>query len=313
MTKIFIDGSQGTTGLKIFERFENRGDIELLKIDDDKRKDAKERARLINESDVTFLCLPDAASIEAVSLVENDNVKILDTSTAHRTNSDWAYGFAELDDSFREKIKTYNRIAVPGCYASGFNSIVYPLVKHGVISPDYPLTCYAMSGYTGAGKKGIAQYEDENRDGELDSPRQYALTQQHKHLKEMAAVSGLKRTPFFAPHICDYPRGMVVSIPLFSDMLNKNYSMADLQKLFAEHYGGKEFVKVRELGYSETMLGANNFAGRDDMEIEINGNDERILITSRFDNLGKGASGAAIQCMNIALGLDEKTGLNLGE
>ncbi|MBQ8078145.1 MAG: N-acetyl-gamma-glutamyl-phosphate reductase [Eubacterium sp.] len=313
MTKIFIDGSQGTTGLKIFERFENRSDIELLKIDSDKRKDAKERAKLINESDITFLCLPDAASIEAVSLVENDNVKIIDTSTAHRTSNGWAYGFAELDSCFKENIKYGSRIAVPGCYASGFNSIVYPIIKHGIISADYPLTCYAMSGYTGAGKKGIAQYEDETRDTELDSPRQYALTQQHKHLKEMKAISGLSRIPFFAPHICDYPQGMVVSIPLFADMLNKKMSMADLQQMFAQHYDGKAFVKVRELGYSENMIGSNNFAGRDDMEIEINGNDDRILITSRFDNLGKGSSGAAIQCMNIALGIDEATGLNLGE
>ena len=313
MTKIFIDGSQGTTGLKIFERFENRSGIELLKIDSDKRKDARERARLINESDITFLCLPDDASREAVSLVENNNVKIIDTSTAHRTNAEWAYGFPELDDSFRSKVETSKRIAVPGCYASGFNSIVYPLVKHGVISPDYPITCYAMSGYTGAGKKGIAQYEDENRDGELDSPRQYALTQEHKHLKEMKAISELDRVPFFAPHICDYPCGMVVSIPLFADLMKTKMTKAGLQEIFAKHYDGKDFVKVRKLGYSENMIGANNFAGRDDMEIEINGNDERILITSRFDNLGKGASGAAIQCMNIALGLDEKTGLNLGE
>ena len=170
-----------------------------------------------------------------------------------------------------------------------------------------------MSGYTGAGKKGIAQYEDETRDTELDSPRQYALTQQHKHLKEMKEISGLSRIPFFATHICDYPQGMVVSIPLFADMLNKKMSMADLQQMFAQHYDGEAFVKVRELGYSENMIGSNNFAGRDDMEIEINGNDDRILITSRFDNLGKGASGAAIQCMNIALGIDEATGLNLGE
>ncbi|MBE6720096.1 MAG: N-acetyl-gamma-glutamyl-phosphate reductase [Ruminococcaceae bacterium] len=313
MTKIFIDGSQGTTGLKIFERFKNRSDIELLKIDSDKRKDLAERARLINESDITFLCLPDAASIEAVSLVTNDDAKIIDTSTAHRTEDGWAYGFPELDASFEEKIKTYNRIAVPGCYASGFNSIVYPLVKHGIIAADYPVTCYAMSGYTGAGKKGIAQYEDNNRDDELDSPRQYALTQQHKHLKEMNAISGLERVPFFAPHICDYPCGMVVSVPLFADLMKTRVSKGELQQIFAEHYAGKEFVKVRECGYNENMIGSNNFAGRDDMEIEINGNDDRILVTSRFDNLGKGASGAAIECMNIALGLDAKTGLNLGD
>ena len=239
-------------------------------------------------------------------------MKIIDTSTAHRTSPEWAYGFPELERSFREKIKSSGRIAVPGCYASGFNSIVYPLIRHGIISPDYPVTCYAMSGYTGAGKKGIAQYEGE-RPEELDSPRQYALTQNHKRLKEITAVPGLERIPFFAPHICDYPCGMIVSVPLFADMLEKNCTPSDLREIFAEHYEGEPFVKVRPLGYSETMLGANNFAGRDDMEIEINGNEERILITSRFDNLGKGASGAAIQCMNIAMGIDERTGLNLGD
>lgn len=313
MTKVFIDGSQGTTGLKIFKRFENREDIELLTIDVDKRKDIKERARMINASDITFLCLPDAASIEAVSLVENDKVKIIDTSTAHRTSPDWAYGFAELDSGFRDKIKTSNRIAVPGCYASGFNSIVYPLIASGVMPKDYPLTCYAMSGYTGAGKNGIAQYEDTGRDDELSSPRQYALSQEHKHLKEMKAISQLERVPFFAPHICDYPCGMVVSIPIFTDMLSRKMTKADIRELFARHYNGEPFVKVRELGYTTGMIGANKFASRDDMEIEINGNDDRVLITSRFDNLGKGASGAAIQCMNIAMGIDEKTGLNIGE
>lgn len=313
MKKVFIDGSQGTTGLKIFKRFEGRDDIELLKIDEDKRKDINERAKMINKSDITFLCLPDAASIEAVKLVDNDNVKIIDTSTAHRTNAQWAYGFAELDNSFREKIKNSNRIAVPGCYASGFISIIYPLIKSGIMPKDYPVTCYAMSGYTGAGKKGIAQYEDVEREIELESPRQYALTQEHKHLKEMKEITGLERVPFFAPHICNYPCGMVVSVPIFTNMLNKKVNKKDIQQIFAEHYKNESFVKVRELGYSDSMIGSNNFDGRDDMEIEVNGNDDRILITSRFDNLGKGASGAAIQCLNIALGIDEKTGLNLGD
>lgn len=313
MKKIFIDGKDGTTGLKIYNRFENRNDIELILIDPEKRKDANERARMINESDITFLCLPDAASIEAVSLVENDNVKIIDTSTAHRTLSDWAYGFAELSEDHREKIATSNRIAVPGCYASGFNSIVYPLVANGLIDNDYDLVCFALSGYSGAGKKGIAQYEDENRDSELDSPRLYALTQQHKHLKEMKAISGLAKEPIFSPMICDYPQGMVVTIPLYTSRMNKKYSKSDIQKMFSEHYASSNIVKVRELGYTEGMIGSNNFANRDDMEIEINGNEDRILITSRFDNLGKGASGAAIQCLNIALGIDEETGLNIGE
>lgn len=313
MKKIFIDGKDGTTGLKIFERFELRNDIELLLIDPEKRKDASERARLINESDITFLCLPDAASIEAVSLVENENVKIIDTSTAHRTLDGWAYGFAELSESHRRGIEQSNRIAVPGCYASGFNSIVYPLVKSGFISPDYDIVCFALSGYTGAGKKGIAQYETDERDEELDSPRLYALTQEHKHLKEMQAVSGLSKKPIFSPMICDYPQGMVVTIPLYTDKMNKKYTAKDIYEMFGEHYNGSQIVKVRELGYTKSMIGSNNFAGRDDMEIEINGNDDRILITSRFDNLGKGASGAAIQCLNIAMGIDEKTGLNIGE
>lgn len=313
MKKVFIDGKDGTTGLKIFKRFENRNDIELLLIDSDKRKDAKERARLINESDITFLCLPDAASIEAVSLVENDNTKIIDTSTAHRTLSDWAYGFAELSREHREKIESSNRIAVPGCYASGFNSIVYPLVHSGFIDKDYDIVCYALSGYTGAGKKGIAQYEDSSRDAELDSPRLYALTQEHKHLKEMKAISGLSKKPIFSPIICDYPQGMVVSVPLYTDRMSKKYTIQDIYEMFAEHYGNSDIVKVRRPGYTQGMIGSNRFANRDDMEIEINGNEDRILITSRFDNLGKGASGAAIQCMNIAMGIDEKTGLNIGE
>lgn len=313
MKKVFIDGKEGTTGLKIFERFENRSDIELLLIDSDKRKDAAERAKLINESDITFLCLPDQAAVEAVSLVKNDKTKIIDASTAHRTLDGWAYGFPELSDDFRRRIRESNRIAVPGCYASGFNSIVYPLIKSGFIDRDYDIVCYALSGYTGAGKKGIAQYEDENRDTELDSPRLYALTQEHKHLKEMKAISGLSKFPIFSPVICDYPRGMVVCIALYTDRMNKKYTVDDIYEMMSAHYEGSPIVKVRRPGYTTGMIGSNNFAQRDDMEIEINGNADRILITSRFDNLGKGASGAAIQCMNIATGIDETTGLNIGE
>lgn len=313
MKKVFIDGKEGTTGLKIFERFENRRDIELLLIDSDKRKDAAERAKLINESDITFLCLPDQAAVEAVSLVKNDKTKIIDASTAHRTLDGWAYGFPELGDDFRRRIRESNRIAVPGCYASGFNSIVYPLIKSGFIDRDYDIVCYALSGYTGAGKKGIAQYEDENRDTELDSPRLYALTQEHKHLKEMKAISGLSKFPIFSPVICDYPRGMVVCIALYTDRMNKKYTVDDIYEMMSAHYEGSPIVKVRRPGYTTGMIGSNNFAQRDDMEIKINGNADRILITSRFDNLGKGASGAAIQCMNIATGIDETTGLNIGE
>lgn len=315
MTKVFIDGQAGTTGLRIKDRLLKRDDIELLIIDEDKRKDTNEIKKFINESDITFLCLPDNAAIEAVSLLDKDNnkTKIIDASTAHRTNPLWAYGFPELSEEFRRRIQTNQLIANPGCYASGFNSIVAPLVAHGVISNDYPLTCFAVSGYSGAGNKAIAQYEDPNRDTELDSPRQYALTQNHKHLKEMVAVSGLMNTPIFSPMICDYKCGMVVSIPLFTNMMNKKYSLSDIRDILAEHYEGKKIVKVRPIGFTEGMIGANNFYGRDDMEIEVNGNDDRIVITSRFDNLGKGASGAAIQCMNLSLGIDEYKSLVIGE
>ena len=313
MINVFINGQAGTTGLRIRERLQKRADVNLLIIDEDKRKDSSEIKKFINKSDVTFLCLPDEAAREAVSLLQNGNTKIIDASTAHRTLPDWAYGFPELSGELREKIKTNQLIAVPGCYASGFNSIVAPLVKHGIIDDNYPLTCFAVSGYSGGGNKAILQYENEERDIELDSPRQYALNQNHKHLKEMVAISALKRTPVFCPMICDYKCGMVVSIPLFIDMLNKNITADDIRNTLQEHYCGSEFVKVRDKGYTENMIGANNFSGRDDMEIEVNGNDERIVITSRFDNLGKGASGAAIQCMNLAMGIDEKTGLIIGD
>ncbi|MDE6659304.1 MAG: N-acetyl-gamma-glutamyl-phosphate reductase [Eubacterium sp.] len=315
MTKVFIDGQAGTTGLRIKDRLLKRDDIELLIIDEDKRKDTNEIKKFINASDITFLCLPDAAAIEAVSLLDKDNnkTKIIDASTAHRTNPNWAYGFPELSEEFKRRIQTNQLIANPGCYASGFNSIVAPLVANGVISADYPLTCFAVSGYSGAGNKAIAQYEDLNRDVELDSPRLYALTQSHKHLKEMVAISGLDNTPIFSPMICDYKCGMVVSIPLFTNMMNKKYSLNDVRDILAEHYEGKKAVKVRPVGYTENMIGANNFYGRDDMEIEVNGNDDRIVITSRFDNLGKGASGAAIQCMNLSLGIDEHKSLVIGE
>lgn len=315
MIKVFIDGQAGTTGLRIKDRLLKRDDIELLVIDESKRKDTEEIRKFINESDVTFLCLPDDAAREAVTLLDRDNrhTKIIDASTAHRTLPEWAYGFPELSDELKNKIKTNRLIANPGCYASGFNSIAAPLIQHGVIAPDYPITCFAVSGYSGAGNKAIEQYENPERDSELDSPRQYALTQNHKHLKEMAAISKLERLPVFSPMICDYKCGMVVSIPLFTDMLAKKLTVNDVREILAEHYSGKKTVKVRPEGYTENMIGANNFSGRDDMEIEINGNKERFVITSCFDNLGKGASGAAIQCMNLSMGIEETKSLVLGE
>lgn len=309
MAKVYIDGQEGTTGLKIIERFEGRTDIELLRIDEEKRKDTEERRRLINESDFTFLCLPDAAAVEAVSLA-GDKVRIIDASTAHRTNPDWAYGFPELSGEFREKIAGSARVAVPGCYASGFNAMVYPLVSRGVMPADYPVSVHAVSGYSGAGKKGIAQYEDANRDPELDSPRQYALTQAHKHLPEMQKISGLAYAPVFDPIICDFFSGMAVTLPMHSRLLTKRYSPKDIREILAEHYSGSVFVEVMPESEPESgFIGANNISGTNKLQLFVSGNDERMTVCARLDNLGKGASGAAVQCLNIMMGIDETTGL----
>ncbi|MGN0601199.1 MAG: N-acetyl-gamma-glutamyl-phosphate reductase [Oscillospiraceae bacterium] len=308
-TKVFIDGKEGTTGLQIYDKFENRDDIEILNIDDDKRKDLSERKRLINESDITFLCLPDSAAIESVSLCENPNTRIIDASTAHRTNPQWVYGFPELSAEQKEKIAKAKRVANPGCYASGFISLVYPLVKSGVLPEDYPLTCHAVSGYSGGGKKMIAAMESKNKTKEMYSPRQYALSQAHKHLPEMQYVCGLKYKPMFNPIVDDYYNGMVVSVPLISRALTKKYTPADIHEILSQHYSGQKYVKVMELGGKDTLpdgfISANALADTNDMQIFVFGNDEQILLCSRFDNLGKGASGAAIQNMNIMLGKPE--------
>ena len=311
--KIFIDGKEGTTGLKIYERFAGRSDIEILQIDDEKRKDPAEKAKMINASDFTFLCLPDAASIESVALCTNPKTRIIDASTAHRTNPDWAYGFPELDKSFREKIISSNRVAVPGCYASGFVAIAYPLVKAGILPRDYPVVVHAVSGYSGAGKKAIAQYEAADRDKSLDSPRLYALTQSHTHLPEMKKIPGLDFEPVFNPYVCDYFQGMTVTVGLHSRLLSKKVSAKDIWQMFASHYDGCNFVKVAgfmgEGTLTEQFIPANTLAGTNEMQVFVYGNDERIDITTRFDNLGKGASGAAVQCLNIMMGIDETTGL----
>ena len=307
MFKVFIDGSAGTTGLRIREMLERRTDVSLIALPESLRKDADARKEAINASDVTFLCLPDDAAREAVTLVENPHTVVIDASTAHRTAEGWAYGFPELSAEHRAAIAHGKRIANPGCYASGFIALVYPLVEAGVVAPDYPFVCHAVSGYSGAGKKGIAEYEAENRSPLLDTPRLYALTLSHKHLPEMRAVCGLTRTPVFNPYICDYECGMTVNVPLFSDLLNKRMGAADVKKLLAEHYAGSAFLSVgeEESGY----ISANTLNHTNRMQLLVNGNEERILLTARFDNLGKGASGAAIQNMNVALGLDERISL----
>ena len=303
MIKVFIDGSAGTTGLRIREMLGKREDISLIALPEQLRKDVAARRDAINGADAVFLCLPDDAAREAVGLVENKNTVVIDASTAHRTSPGWAYGFPELSASHRAAIVNGKRIANPGCYASGFLALVYPLVAAGVLPKGYPLVCHAVSGYSGAGKKGIAEYEAENRPESYDTPRLYALTLSHKHLPEMQAVCGLTRTPVFNPYVCDYYCGMTVNVPLFSDLLAGKVSVADVKELLRAHYAGAHFVTVGEepSGY----ISANTLSGTNRMELLVNGNEDRILLTARFDNLGKGASGAAIQNMNLALGLDE--------
>lgn len=307
MTKVYIDGSAGTTGLRIHERLAGRSDLEFLDIPKELRKDNEARAERMNQSDITFFCLPDAAAVEAESLVTNPDVCIIDTSTAHRTMPGWCYGFPELSTAHRTAIQTAKRISVPGCHASGFNALVYPLMAGGIVSADYPFVCYSVTGYSGGGKSMIAAYEEPDRDSELASPRQYGVTQSHKHLKEMKAVPELMREPIFAPIVDDYYSGMVVSVPLYGHLLAKPQTVASLKEYFTQYYAGQPLIAVAQ--EVPSFISANSFSGRDTMEILVGGNDERILLAARFDNLGKGASGAAIQCMNLVLGLDETAGL----
>lgn len=307
MIKVFIDGKAGTTGLQIYERLSARDDVSIVSLSEQLRKDVSARKEAINAADVVFLCLPDDAAREAVSLVENPSLIVIDASTAHRTEEGWAYGFAELSAAHRQAIRTSKCIANPGCYASGFISLVYPLVSAGVVQRDYPFVCHAVSGYSGAGKKGIEQYEAQERDGALETPRLYALGLKHKHIPEMVKVCSLTRRPIFNPYICDYYNGMTVSVPLFSGLLPRRVSVEDIKALYAEHYKGSRFVRV---GCEESgFLASNVLNGTNNLEILVHGNDEQILLSARLDNLGKGASGAAVQNMNIALGLDEGLGL----
>ncbi|NLL77162.1 MAG: N-acetyl-gamma-glutamyl-phosphate reductase [Clostridiales bacterium] len=312
--RIFIDGSEGTTGLRIHERFKGREDIEILPISQELRKDAKERQRLINSSDITILCLPDAAARESVSLVENEKVKIIDTSTAHRTEEGWAYGFPELSERHRQAVAEGKRIAVPGCHATGFISLLYPVVTKGILSPEYPVSGFSLTGYSGGGKSLIAQYEDGNRSVEFDAPREYALSQQHKHLKEMKKITGLSREPLFSPIVADYYSGMVVSIPIYTEFLKDCHTPDKLREFFEDYYMDQKLIRVMNRAGEEElkgMMAGNGGSGRDGLKVYITGNEERIVLSAQFDNLGKGASGAAIQCLNLMLGCEEERGLNL--
>ena len=309
MKKIFIDGSAGTTGLRIAERLESRKDIEIIKLSEENRKDTTARKEAINKADIVFLCLPDAAAIESVSLCDNPDTVIIDTSTAHRTNPEWAYGFPELSKEFEEKIKVSKRIANPGCHASGVIALIYPLIEKGILDKDVLLSAVSLTGYSGGGKKMIAEYEDEGRSELLSAPRQYGISQSHKHLPEINAVTGLKTAPAFMPIVGDFYSGMEVTIPIFAEML-KGKRIEDIKNIYKQKYNGP-IVKFVEDFAENGFVSANKLSFKDSMEISVSGNDERILLIARYDNLGKGASGAAVECMNIFLGCDVTTGLEI--
>lgn len=314
--KIFVDGQEGTTGLQIHERLQIREDIEVIQIDPEKRKDLGERKKLINEADIVYLCLPDEAARESVTLLENSNTRIIDASTAHRTNSEWAYGFPELSADHREKIRNSSRVSVPGCYATGFNALIYPLLKEGLLQKEYPVTCHAVSGYSGGGKIRIAEYAAADpADESMRSPRHYSLALKHKHIPEMQKISGLLHAPLFTPIIGPYYKGMTVSIPLYSSMLPGKSSAAAICEFLSSYYKDQRFIKVfpygSEGGIVNGFLNATGCNNTNTLEIYVTGNEEHILLVSRLDNLGKGASGAAVQCMNIMLGLDEGLGLQV--
>ena len=308
-TKVYIDGQSGTTGLQIYDRIGQREDLELLRIPEELRHDPDERKKYLNSADIVFLCLPDEGAREAVSFIDNPNVRVIDASTAHRTNPDWAYGYPELSKAQREAIRTSKRVANPGCHATGFISTTAPLVAMGVIPKDYPMSCYSLTGYSGGGKKMIAEYEAEGRSELLDAPGIYGLNLQHKHLPEMQTVTGLAYPPVFMPVVDDYYKGMATTIMLQNRLLPGQPSAEEICAKLADYYRDEHFVSVVPFGENDSKLYANKLAGTNRLEIVVCGHEEQTTVTALFDNLGKGASGAAVQNMNIMLGLPEETGL----
>ena len=310
MKKIFIDGSAGTTGLRIYDRLSKRDDIELIVLSDDKRKDPAYRKKALNEADVAFLCLPDAAAIESVDMLENNDTVVIDTSTAHRTNNDWAYGFPELSKEFEEKIASSKRIAVPGCHASGFIALIRPLIDKNILSPSQLLSCFSITGYSGGGKKMISEYTDTDKLQEYYAPRQYALTQQHKHLKEMKIIGAIDEFPIFCPIVDNFYSGMQVTVPIFRSQLNDRCSITDIKDVYRELYNGPIVSYVEDVS-NNGFLSATKYSEKDSMAISVSGNDDRIILTAHYDNLGKGASGAALECLNIVMNKDKAFGLDI--
>lgn len=310
--KIFIDGQEGTTGLKIRKRLENRDDLELLSIDEEHRKNPEVRLEMMRQADLSFLCLPDGASKEIAGMAAT-GLRILDTSTAHRTHPEWVYGFPELGGTQRDKIRRSDRVSVPGCHATGFVALVKPLVSQKVIDPAHPLVCHSITGYSGGGKSMIARYEGEDRDDAFNAPRQYGLDQNHKHLLEMTAMTGIDSAPAFHPIVADYYCGMLVTVTLHCRMMEKRMNPAEVRQVLAEYYQGQPVIRVREQEGkpADGFMAANALAEADGMELYVLGNEEHISLMARYDNLGKGASGAAIQCMNIMLDLPQDKGLIL--
>lgn len=308
-TKVYIDGQSGTTGLQIFDRIGAREDLELLRIDEDKRHDNQERSRFLNSADIVFLCLPDDGAREAVSLIENPDVRVIDASTAHRTNDSWTYGFPELSLSQREAIAKSKRVANPGCHATGFISCAAPLVILGIVPDDYPFTCFSLTGYSGGGKKMIASYEAADKEQALYAPGIYGLTLHHKHLPEMQKVCRLKYAPVFLPVVDDYYKGMATTIMLHNRMLPGVPSAEEICARLGEYYADSHFVNVQPFGENGSTLYASELAGTNHLKIVVCGDGQQTSVTALFDNLGKGASGAAVQNMNIMLGLDEAAGL----
>ncbi|NLH01956.1 MAG: N-acetyl-gamma-glutamyl-phosphate reductase [Clostridiales bacterium] len=310
MAKVFIAGSSGTTGLRLKSRLRQRSDVELLETAENLRKDPSEIKKMIDRADFVFLCLPDDAANETAELAKDSSARIIDTSTAHRTAAGWAYGFPELSPSHRAAIQSAKFTASPGCHASGIIALVYPLISAGILSEDCPLACTSITGYSGGGKKMISEYENPNRSPEFDSPNLYGMGQSHKHLPEIVKQCGLKFPPVFTPIVSGYYSGMLVTIPLHASMLNAPCSPEDIREIYRKHYEHGGMIKVS--GLAPSSLYANTMSGRDDMEIFVSGSEGRILLCSRFDNLGKGASGAAIQCFNLMCGVPEDMGLCRG-